>query len=44
MEKQRIDHEDAVQNIQATTRADVKQLHLTIQELRARLEKQHANG
>lgn len=40
---QRADHDDTVQMLQATTRAEVKQLHLLVQEFRDRLEKPHAN-
>ena len=39
MQKQLADHDEIIRLVQAKTRAELKQLHLTIQELRDRIEK-----
>ena len=49
MEKQKADNEDLVQSIRAGSAAELRQLHLTIQEVRDLLEKKqqelkNANG
>jgi len=44
LEKTLADHEAAKQRILAITQAEVRQLRLTIQELRHELEERHAEG